>query len=477
MTQSRGAARTAFLWGLWLFGLSTSAQAAGLRAALPDFIPLVESNGPAVVNISTTQLVKRPAWPGADGEPAETPEGGPFNDFLRRYFGENETPPEFFDNKSLGSGFIISQDGYILTCAHVVENATEILVRLTDRREFLAKVIGADRRSDVALLKIKATDLPQVKIGDPSKVRVGEWVLAIGSPFGFENSATVGIVSAKGRSLPRENYVPFIQTDVAINPGNSGGPLFNLQGEVIGINSHIYSRTGGFMGLSFAVPIDISMQVAKQLKANGRVQRGWIGITIQDVTRELAESFGMKHPFGALVADVLPEGPAAKSDLRVGDVVMEYDGQRINLSADLPPLVGQTAPGTRAKLSIMRAGETLTQSVTIAELPEDTSEAQPELPATPLSPGVLGMQLKELTPAQRKQLGVNQGVLVDKLTEGPALKAGLRPGDVIMQVLGKPVRSVAELREMVPKLPRNRPVPVLVRRGAAALFLALRIPE
>ena len=451
-------------------------QAANLRA-LPDFIPLVESNGPAVVNISTTQLVKRPVWPGAGSDPVEPPEAGPFNDFLRRYFGENESPPELFDNKSLGSGFIISPDGYILTCAHVVENATEIMVRLTDRREYLAKIIGADRRSDVALLKINALQLPQVRIGDPSRVRVGEWVLAIGSPFGFENSATVGIVSAKGRSLPRENYVPFIQTDVAINPGNSGGPLFNLQGEVIGINSQIYSRTGGFMGVSFAVPIDISMQVAKQLKTSGRVQRGWIGVTIQDVTRELAESFGMKRPYGALVADVLPEGPAAKSDLRVGDVVVEYEGQRINLSADLPPLVGQTLPGTRARLSIIRAGQTQTQSVTIAELPEESGETPIEPPTAAPQPGILGMQLKELTPAQRKQLGISHGVLVDKLTEGPALKANVRPGDVILQIQGKPVRSVAELHEVVPKLPRNKPVPLLVRRGAAALFLALRIPE
>ena len=470
-------ATVVLLFGLWMsvLALPVTAAPAALRA-LPDFTPLVESNAPAVVNISTTQQVKRPAWPGA--EMPEAPEGGgPFNDFLRRYFGEDELPPEMFDNKSLGSGFIISPDGYILTCAHVVENATEILVRLTDRREFTAKVIGADRRSDVALLKIDATGLPQARIGNPEKVRVGEWVLAIGSPFGFESSATAGIVSAKGRSLPRENYVPFIQTDVAINPGNSGGPLFNLQGEVIGINSQIYSRTGGFMGLSFAVPIDIAMQVSKQLKASGRVQRGWIGVTIQDVTRELAESFGMKRPYGALIADVLPDGPAAKSDLRVGDVVVEYEGHRINLSADLPPLVGQTAPGTRARLGIIRNGQAQTASVTIAELPEETGETRPAPPSGPERPGVLGMQLKDLTPAQRKQLGVSQGVLVEKVVEGPALKAGVRPGDVILQVQGKPMRSAAELRELVPQLPRNKSVPVLVRRGAAALFLALRISE
>ncbi len=463
-------------FGLLGLVLAVPVLAAPKLHALPDFTALVESNAPAVVNISTTQTAKRLTGPGA--EMPEAPEGnGPFNDFLRRYFGEDELPPELFDNKSLGSGFLVSADGYILTCAHVVENATEILVRLTDRREFTAKVIGADRRSDVALLKIEATGLPQVRIGEPEKVRVGEWVLAIGSPFGFESSTTAGIVSAKGRSLPRENYVPFIQTDVAINPGNSGGPLFNLRGEVIGINSQIYSRTGGFMGLSFAVPIDIAMQVAKQLKASGHVQRGWIGVTIQDVTRELAESFGMKSPYGALVADVLPEGPAAKSDLRVGDVVVEYEGHRINLSADLPPLVGQTAPGTRAKLKIIRSGQTQSASVTIAELPEESAENRPEPPPGPERPGVIGMQLKDLTPAQRKQLGVGQGVLVEKVAEGPALKAGVRPGDVILQIQGRPMRSVAELRDLAPKLPRNKPVPVLVRRGAAALFLALRIPE
>ena len=457
---------------LWLC-LLLPAQAAGL-AALPDFTPLVESNGPAVVNISTTQAQKS-AGPG--GGQMQSPEGVPFNDFLRRYFGEDETAPELFDNKSLGSGFIISPDGYLLTCAHVVENATEILVRLTDRREFTAKIIGADRRSDVALLKINATNLPQVKIGDPEKVRVGEWVLAIGSPFGFENSATVGIVSAKGRNLPRENYVPFIQTDVAINPGNSGGPLFNLRGEVIGINSQIYSRTGGFMGLSFAVPIDIAMQVTKQLKQGGRVQRGWIGVTIQDVTRELAESFGMKRPYGALVADVLPEGPAAKSGLGVGDVVVGFDGHRINVSADLPPHVGQTAPGSRAKLDILRAGKTQKLTITIAELPEDTSEPRPAAPPVPLQPGVLGMQLKDLTSAQRTQLGLRHGVLVENLADGPARKAGIRPGDVIVEMQGKPMSSVAGLRALVPQLPRNKAVPVLVRRGAAALFLALRAPE
>jgi len=456
---------------VWL--LSASALAAPVRA-LPDFASLVEANGPAVVNISTTQATKRQAWLGND---PEAPENGPFNDFLKRYFGDEEPPPEFFDNKSLGSGFIISSDGYILTCAHVVENATEILVRLNDRREFVAKNIGVDRRSDVALLKIEATGLPAVKIGDPSKVRVGEWVLAIGSPFGFEASATTGIVSAKGRSLPRENYVPFIQTDVAINPGNSGGPLFNLQGEVIGVNSQIYSRTGGFMGLSFAVPIDMAMQVSQQLKQSGRVKRGWLGVTIQDVTRELAESFGMKRPAGALIADILAESPAAKSELNIGDVVTEYEGRRIVASSDLPPLVGQTAPGTPAKLTVLRGGRILSVTVTITDLPEETQESRAATPSDPAQPGIVGMQLRDLSPAQKKQLGVSQGVLVEKMVEGPATRAGIRPGDVLLQIQGRAVRSVGEMVETVRSLPRNKPVPVLVRRGAAALFLALRMGE
>jgi serine protease Do len=302
-------------------------------------------------------------------------------------------------------------------------------------------------------------------------------VLAIGSPFGFEASATTGIVSAKGRSLPRENYVPFIQTDVAINPGNSGGPLFNMQGEVIGVNSQIYSRTGGFMGLSFAVPIDIAMQVGQQLKTNGKVQRGWLGVTIQDVTRELAESFGMKRPSGALVADILADSPAAESELQVGDVVTEFEGTRISLSSDLPPLVGRTAPGSRARLTVLRGGQPRTVTIVIAELPEEATPRRPTPPRGTLQPGVLGMQLKDLSAEQKKQMAVAHGVLVDKVAEGPALKAGIRPGDVILQVQGRVVRSMAELRELAERLPRDKPVPVLVRRGAAALFLALRLAE
>lgn len=461
--------------GISVPGIAPAAPVANglapLTRALPDFSSLAESSGPVVVNISTTQTLNRTGSPGAE------PPDGPYNDFLRRYFGDEEPPPEFFENKSLGSGFIISADGYVLTCAHVVENATEILVRLTDRRELVAKVVGADKRSDVALLKLEAKNLPVARIAEPGKVRVGEWVLAIGSPFGFENSVTAGIVSAKGRSLPSENYVPFIQSDVAINPGNSGGPLFNLRGEVIGVNSQIYSRTGGFMGLSFAVPIDIAMKVAQQLKVSGRVKRGWLGVTIQDVTRDLAESFGMRRPAGALIADILPGSPAAKSDLRVGDIVMEYEGTRINSSADLPPLVGQMAPGTRARLMVLRGGQPRNLLLAIAELPEESAVVQAAPPPGVDPSGVLGMQLKELTTAQRKQLGLTQGIVVEKVADGPGLRAGLRPGDILLQLAGKPVRSVGEFREQTAQQKRSQPAPLLVRRGATALFLALRIPE
>ena len=457
---------------LWLF--AQLAYAAPARtASLPDFSALVDANGRAVVNISTTQTIKQSALPPGM---QDIPENSPFHDFFRRYFGEGM--PEQFDSKSLGSGFLISGDGYILTSAHVVENAKEIVVKLKDRREFSAKVVGLDKRSDVALLKIEANNLPKVAIGDPNKLKVGEWVLAIGSPFGFENSATSGIVSAKGRSLPTESYVPFIQTDVAINPGNSGGPLFNLNGEVVGINSQIYSRTGGFMGLSFSVPIDMAMSIAQQLKSDGKVKRGWIGVTIQDVTRELASSFGMNTPHGALVSDILPSGPAAKSDLKVGDIVVEFEGQPIDLSSDLPPRVGLTAPGTRVKLGVVRGGKTQNVWVTIGELPDEQDLARaPEPQRKAPNKSLLGLAVTDLTPQQRKQAGVEQGVLVGEIGPGPALRAGIRPGDIIVELDGKPVKSVESFTRLVKSMPKTRPVPLLVRRGQGSLFLALQLAE
>jgi serine protease Do len=453
---------------LWFFTLT--AQAAVAIRNLPDFSALVDANGASVVNISTTQAVKQAPMP--QGAP-EFPDGSPFNDLFRRYFGEGGVPE--IDTKSLGSGFIISPDGFVLTAAHVVENAKEVVVKLTDRREFSASVVGADRRSDVALLKIAATGLPAVTIGDPAKLKVGEWVLAIGAPFGFESSATSGIVSAKGRSLPTENYVPFIQTDVAINPGNSGGPLFNLNGEVVGINSQIYSRTGGFMGLSFAVPIDMAMNIAQQLKTAGRVKRGWLGVTIQDVTRELAQSFGMKTPYGALISDILPNSPASKSELRVGDVVVDYEGKRIDLSSELPPKVGLTEAGSRVKLGVMRQGQYRTVHVRVGELPDEAATTRPTSTEPRTGKNQLGLAINELTPQQKKQLDLEHGVVVAEIGNGPALHAGIRPGDVIVEVDGKPIKNIAAFDQALKQAPKDRPVAVLVRRGSGSLFLALQL--
>ncbi|WP_428623593.1 Do family serine endopeptidase, partial [Sedimenticola sp.] len=321
---------------LWLTAAAVQAQ------SLPDFTNLVETYSPSVVNISTKQHKTVPGRLNRDFQIPDLPEGSPLNEFFRHFFGEGQgqDEPREYDARSLGSGFIISDDGYIMTNFHVVNGADEILVRLSDRREFIAKVIGMDKTSDIALLKIDATELPKVKIGTTYNLKVGEWVLAIGSPFGFDHSVTAGIVSAKGRSLPNENYVPFIQTDVAINPGNSGGPLFNLEGEVVGINSQIYSRTGGFMGLSFAIPIELAMNVVDQLRTSGEVKRGWLGVMIQDVTRELAKSFGMQYPYGALIAKVVPGSPSEKAGLEVGDVILKYNGTKLESSSMLQHLVG-----------------------------------------------------------------------------------------------------------------------------------------
>ena len=454
--------------------LLTAVAGHAVERTLPDFSSLVESNGPGVVNISTTQVVRR--QPLASKEGPSEPDTGQFNDFFHHYFGE-EGAPEYLDSKSLGSGFIISSDGYILTCAHVVENAREIIVKLTDRREFSATIVGTDQRSDIALLKINATGLPKLTIGAPDKLRVGEWVVAIGAPFGFENSATSGIVSAKRRSLPKESYVPFIQTDVAINPGNSGGPLFNMKGEVVGINAQIYSRTGGFMGLSFAVPIDLAMQIVSELKANGRFRRGWAGVTIQEVTRDLAEAMGMQKPMGALIADILPGSPAARSELKVGDVVTEFEGRKIALSSDLAPLVGQTAPGTRARLVVMRGGHLQNTWLMVGELPEVmTATPEPFVPPS-ANEAQLGLSLSDLNPQQYRQLGIRHGVMVEGVANGPGYAAGLRKGDVIVQIDGQPMRSAANLLAYLARAPQDKPLPVLVKRGATALFVALRLKE
>jgi len=334
---------------------------------LPDFTELVEKQGPAVVNVSTTSAAR-------SGPQSPVPEDDPFYDFFRRF---GPPQPRDYEARSLGSGFIISADGYILTNAHVVEAAEDINVKLNDKREFKAKIIGSDKRTDVAVIKIEASGLPAVKIGDPERLKVGEWVLAIGSPFGFESTVTAGIVSAKGRSLPQENYVPFIQTDVAINPGNSGGPLFNLKGEVVGMNSQIYSRTGGFMGLSFAIPIDVAMDITHQLRTTGRVSRGRIGVVIQEVTKELAESFGLPKAAGALVNSVEKGGPADKAGLEPSDVILKFDGKTVNSTSDLPRIVAQTRPGSKATMQIWRKGAARDVTVTVGEMPEEKVAQRP----------------------------------------------------------------------------------------------------
>mgnify|MGYP000208515910 FL=1 len=453
---------------------------------LPDFTDMVRENSPAVVNISTTQerqdrRARIPDVPGMP-DPEDLPEGHPFRDFMDRFTddeGQRQAPPRR-DARSLGSGFIISEDGYILTNNHVVEDASEIIVRLNDRRQMTAELVGADDRADLALLKVDGEDMPTVETGQSSETEVGEWVLAIGAPFGFEYSVTAGIISAKQRSLPMENYIPFLQTDVAINPGNSGGPLFNLDGEVIGVNSHIYSRSGGFQGISFAIPIELAMDVADQLRDGGEVSRAWLGVVIQDVTRDLAESFGMDRPEGALIAQVLPDSPAAAAGLESGDVVLEFNGSDVPASGALPPMVGRTTVGSTVPVVVMRDGERQTLDVTLAELPEDAGRRGSEPPQT--EPGVfeeLGLAVQPLTAERRDALGLEEdvdGLVVAGVDGGPAAEAGIEAGDVIARVNREPIEQVEQFREIIAGVESGRSVPLLILRDQSQRFLALRIP-
>ncbi|WP_086488082.1 DegQ family serine endoprotease [Thioflexithrix psekupsensis] len=450
---------------------------------LPDFTPLVEQYGPAVVNISTSsRKTEENSEHGGGGRSLpELPEDSPFNEFFRRFFDEQPEGGfmEELPSTSLGSGFIISADGYVVTNNHVIEESGEIIVRLNDRREFVAQLIGADKRSDLALLKVEATDLPTVKLGSSSALKVGEWVLAIGSPFGFEYSVTAGIVSAKGRSLPKDTYVPFIQTDVAINPGNSGGPLFNMAGEVVGVNSQIYSRTGGFMGLSFAIPVDMMIHIVEQLKANGKVTRGWLGVLIQDVTRELAESFAMDKPQGALVAQVLPNSPAEAAGFQVGDIILKFNGKTIERSAELPPLVGMSELDKPAVAEVLRGSEVLNIDVIVSELPpEEEVRSAARGQGSSTTSNRMGVSVMALTPEQRKELNIAEdGVLVQKVERGPAQEAGIRDNDVIVMLDGKRVKDVKHFSELVSGLEAGRTVPVLINRRGNPSFLALKIPK
>ena len=445
---------------------------------LPDFTDLVEKQGPAVVNISTSseRQAGNPQIPGLD-------ENDPLYDFFRRFIprqpGPGQSPgPRNFEQRSLGSGFIVSADGYVLTNAHVVNNADEITVRLNDKRDFKARVIGADTRTDVAVLKIEATGLPAVRFGDPNKLRVGEWVLAIGSPFGFENTVTAGIVSAKGRSLPQENFVPFIQTDVAINPGNSGGPLFNMRGEVVGINSQIYSRTGGFMGLSFAIPIDVVMEVQNQLRTSGRVQRGRIGVVIQEVSKELADSFGLKTSSGALVNAVEKGGPAEKAGIEVGDIITKFDGKSVGSSSDLPRMVGSTRPGAKVNMEVWRKGSSRELSIVVGELPEDRIASRVPSRGRPSEQQAnrLGLVVSDLTPEQRRDMKLGGGVIVEDVRQ--AVRADLRPGDVITAVTTRgqttDLKSADQFNKLLSQIDRSTTLTLHVRRGETNLFVPIR---
>jgi serine protease Do len=484
MRSLRILAATIPLVGVWLL----AGPAPALATGLPEFVPLVETNGPAVVNISTRQT-NGPARRAHGFNIPDLPEGSPLNEFFRRYFGDeggdggdggddNGAPGDGDLARSLGSGFIVSADGYVLTNHHVVDGADEVIVRTNDRREFVATVVGSDKRSDTALLKVDATGLPTVKLGSSKDLKVGEWVLAIGSPFGFDHSASAGIISALGRSLPSENYVPFIQTDVAINPGNSGGPLFNLAGEVVGVNSQIYSRTGGFMGLSFAIPIDVAMDAVEQLKAKGRVTRGWLGVLIQDVTRDLAETFGMKQPAGALVAQVLPDSPAEKAGLEPGDVILRYNGAEVTSSGTLPQLVGATRVGQSAQVQVLRKGQPRDLTLVIGELPEEDAIAKKAGQREPAMANRLGLVLRDLSPEVREQVGVPKGgVLVEEVKPGPAQQVGIRAGDVILMLDNQPVSDIRHFKGMVEALVPGRSVAVLVQRGGGRMFYALRIPK
>ena len=452
---------------------TAAAQGRAAAMALPDFTELYEKQAPAVVSIDVTQKSRSQRMP-------EISEDDPFYEFFRR-FGQIPRPrmPER-EVQSVGSGFIISADGYLITNAHVVDGADEVKVNLADKREFKAKVIGTDKRTDIALLKIDATNLPKVTIGDPEKLRVGEWVVAIGKPFGLENTMTAGIVSAKGRDLPQENLVPYIQTDAAINPGNSGGPLFNLKGEVVGINSQIYSRSGGFMGLAFAIPIDIAMNVTTQIKEKGKVTRGRIGVQIQEVSKEAAEAFGLPKAYGALVNSVEKSGPAEKAGVEAGDIIVKVDGREVRSSSELPRIITVIKPGTKITVTVWRKGAQRDLAVTVAEIKEEPG-AQPRkgtpAPKEKAKPNRMGLVLADLTDEQKKELEVKAGVLVEDIA-GP-VRGNVQPGDVILAVVNRgqttEAKSADQVNQLLAKLDKGASVTLQLKRGESTFFASLRV--
>lgn len=457
----------------WIALLPILAVTKSYALELPDFSALVEEEGDAVVKISVLTDTKQPANSGIPGlDPEQIPEQ------FRRFFEQlPQIPsPQPRQGTGFGSGFIISDDGYIITNAHVVNDATEIRVGLNDRREYQAMLVGSDPASDIALLKLSATDLPSVTMGDSDDLKVGEWVLAIGSPFGFEHTATQGIVSALSRSLPDDTYVPFIQTDVAVNPGNSGGPLFNTKGEVVGVNSQIYSRSGGYQGLSFSIPINVAISIADQLRDKGFATRGWLGVAIQNVDQALANSFGLDKPAGALIAQVTQGSPAAKGGLERGDIILNFNGKPVSYSSALPPLVGSVAPGKTVEVIVQRSGKQQTLNVTIEPLDEGRKVSS-VTPADPVDESRLGVEVADITDDLREQMNIESGVVVTEISpDGPAAKAGIRVGDVILSLNREEIDSTSELEKLVKDAPEGQAVPVLVQRETSPIFLALTLP-
>ncbi|MFK7859483.1 MAG: DegQ family serine endoprotease [Granulosicoccus sp.] len=459
---------------LWIALLPILAVTKSFAATLPDFSALVEEEGDAVVKISVLASSPQAAQSGNPGfDPEQIPEQ------FRRFFEQMPNAPERAPRQGsgFGSGFIISEDGYVITNAHVVDNATEIRVGLNDRREYQATLVGSDPASDIALLKLDASELPVVKIGNSEDLRVGEWVLAIGSPFGFEHTATQGIVSALARSLPDDTYVPFIQTDVAVNPGNSGGPLFNTDGEVVGVNSQIYSRSGGYQGLSFSIPINVAMSIADQLREKGFATRGWLGVSIQNVDQALARSFGLDKPEGALVAQVTDDSPADKAGFSSGDIILEFNGKDVAYSGALPPLVGSVTPGSTVPVVVLRNGKQETLDVTIAPL--DEGERVAALPVQdPVDQSRLGVEVAALTADQMEQMGLSHGVVVSEIDpEGAAADAGISQGDIILSLNREKVTSVEDLETLVDNAPSGSAIPILIQRGPSPIFLALTLPS
>ena len=474
-----GAGGAALLQGSHVHAQSTPTAAAPAVRGLPDFTDLVEQVGPSVVNIRTMEKVRQP----------EAGNGGPddeMQEFFRRFFGvpmpniprqaprQNRPQPEEAQPRGVGSGFILTADGFIMTNAHVVDGADEVVVTLTDKREFKAKIVGADKRSDVAVVKINATGLPAVKVGDVSRLKVGEWVMAIGSPFGLENTVTAGIVSAKQRDTG--DYLPFIQTDVAINPGNSGGPLINMRGEVVGINSQIYSRSGGFMGISFAIPIDEAIRVSDQLRTCGRVQRGRLGVQIDQVSKDVAESLGLSKAQGALVRAVEPGSPADKAGLEAGDIILRFDGKPIEKSIDLPRLVGNTKPGSRVMIQVWRRGSSRDMTLTVGEFepekPAKKAAATPDRPATAVAKA-MGLTLSELSETQKRELKLRGGVRVDAVTDAAA-RAGIQEGDVVLALANNETPNLQAFEGIAAKLDKTKPVSLLIRRGDWAQYVVIR---